>query len=138
MNSEFNKQLNVILKTIEKLKEMSNENKYLSNNEYLSYPKNSYTILDTLDNDILGMSFRLSFLVQEFSNEIVYPSAEKLMSYLKIRRSRFYEVMNILEENNIIKRVKKSGIGVIYFNPFILCISSNVDQEVEDMFRKDD
>lgn len=64
------------------------------------------------------------------------PTAEELMDILDLSRSTYFNTMQELESKEIIKRVKRNGDIVIYFNPFLFSAGGVVDRETYQMFCK--
>jgi hypothetical protein len=63
------------------------------------------------------------------------PTSEELIDLLDVGRSTYFNTLQELEEKEIIKRVKRNGDIVIYFNPFLFSAGGVVDKETLEMFK---
>lgn len=62
------------------------------------------------------------------------PDIKELCDIVGIGKSKLYEVLDELEENDVIKREKINGCLVIYFNPFLHSCGL-VDKYTHDLFQ---
>jgi len=76
-----------------------------------------------LDNGCLAFIARFSPLIIFPYNYVQidkkFPTMELMASKVNIERRKLYEILNILEKHEFIKREKHGKSSIIYFNPFL-------------------
>ncbi len=139
--AEQGEHYNIVNMNDNKRKEKNKNKAYVNKNEpyNVSYPKSLAYLKTNLGYDIFGIIYMLTIALDYPSNSIIIngeiPTIDELLEFLDIGRTKFYEVMKILENNNVIKRVKKPAGLVIYLNPYVHSSGRQIDIKTRDMFR---
>ena len=72
------------------------------------------------------------------TNSIIYhgksPSLKELEDIVELKKSTLYSVLKELEEKDVIKKVKKNGNIIIYFNPFLYSSGAFILKDTYDLF----
>jgi hypothetical protein len=74
------------------------------------------------------------------TNSIIYygksPSLKDLENIVGLKKTALYDVLNELEDKDVIKKIKRDGNIIIYFNPFLYSSGAFVLKDTYELFRK--
>lgn len=63
------------------------------------------------------------------------PTLKQLENLIGFGRTKLYDTLKELEENEVIKKIKNNGDIIIYYNPFLYCSGKSILVETYDMFK---
>lgn len=114
------------------------------NSKYKTFHINNDEIIKTIKKQEISTharSFIYTFLnyLHSPTNSIIinntYPSVSTLCKIVGVRKSKLYEILKELEENNIIRRNTENGHMIIYFNPKFF-FGEDILNEIIEMFNQ--
>lgn len=77
----------------------------------------------------------INFPTNSIVIDLKTPTQEEMQDRLGVKKSKMFQILKELENNDIIKKVKINGQTIIYFNPFLYCCGKYVHQDTYELFK---